>query len=295
MRKENHKKDIEYIVKEESLLLEFLLENIQGKSKNNIKTMLSRKDILVDNKSVTQFDYKLKPNQKIAINLTKKIEQDSKYPLDIMYEDNDLIVINKREGLLSISTEKEKEETAYHYVMKYLKKKEPSSRIFVIHRLDSETSGILMFAKNERIKLAFQDNWNELVTIRGYYAVVEGNVKEPTGTIKSWLKETKTLLVYSSSKVGDGLEAITHYTTLKSTNEYSLLDIKIDTGRRNQIRVHMKDIGHCVVGDKKYGAKENPIKRVALHSYLIEFQHPFTKQTIHFQLDMPKSFKKLVH
>lgn len=169
----------------------------------------------------------------------------------------------------------------------------PSNRIFAVHRLDRDTSGVLMVAKNEKIKLALQDNWSDLVSRRGYIAIVEGHLNEKSGRIQSWLKETKTLLMYSSDKAGDGQESITNYQVVKENAEYSLLDIHLETGRKNQIRVHMKDLGHNVVGDKKYGATTNPLRRLGLHAYQLEFKHPFSNEVMCFETQIPKSFTAL--
>lgn len=290
MKKNNYKGNLEFIINEPTLLLEYLLKSITNKSKNNIKSMLSRGNILVDGKETTKFDYHLKVGQVVTIKTAQIFDNESNDILDILYEDDDLIVINKPEGLLSISTEAEKTNTAYHKVMNYLKRKNYRNRIFVVHRLDSDTSGVLMFAKNEKIKFALQDNWNDLVSVRGYMAVVEGIVPEATGTIKSWLRETKTLLVYSSYTPNDGLEAITNYKKINNSKDYTLLEINIETGRKNQIRVHMKDIKHNIVGDKKYGAKSDPLKRLGLHAHVIEFKHPFTNKMMRFEADVPQNF-----
>lgn len=150
-----------------------------------------------------------------------------------------------------------------------------------------------MFAKNERIKFALQDNWNNLVTKRGYTVIVEGKMKKDTDTIKLWLKETKTFLVYSSNRKGDGQEAITHYRRIRESDKYSMLDINIDTGRKNQIRVHMKDINHSIIGDKKYGSRSNPLNRLGLHAHILEFKHPFTKEIMHFKAPVLEEFMKL--
>ncbi len=166
-------------------------------------------------------------------------------------------------------------------------------RIFTVHRLDRATSGVLMVAKNEKIKLALQDNWADLVSERVYVAVIEGQLREKSGRIQSWLKETKTLLMYSSPKVSDGLEAIINYQVLNETAEYSLLDIHLETGRKNQIRVHMKELGHNIVGDKKYGAKADSLKRLGLHAYKLEFKHPFSDKVMCFETRTPKSFTSL--
>jgi len=293
MKKPNYKSNSEFIVENDTYLLEYLLLKITNKSKNNIKSILLRGNVLVDGKSTTKHDYKLSAGQKVVVKSAQIHDQEHEEVLDIIYEDDDMIVINKPAGLLSISTNDEKDNTAYHMVMNYLKRNNPRNRIFVVHRIDRDTSGVLLIAKNEKIKFALQDNWVNLVSVRGYIAVVEGKLKEHSGTIKSWLLETKTLLVYSSKNVGDGLEAITHYQLLKESGKYSLLDVRIDTGRKNQIRVHMKDIGHNIVGDKKYGAKTDPLKRLGLHAHILEFKHPITNKIMHFEAEIPADFISL--
>ncbi|MDF2632981.1 MAG: pseudouridine synthase, RluA family [Caproiciproducens sp.] len=292
-KKISQKPDTELIVAEPSGLLDFLLLKLSNRSRNNVKSLLTRREILVDGVVVTQYDHPLLAGQKIRISRPTNQGQKQQGVLDIIYEDDDIIVINKPAGLLSISTDKEKELTAYHLLTDYVRLKNPTNRIFAVHRLDRDTSGVLMVAKNERIKLALQDNWADLVSQRAYMAVVEGQLEEKSGRIQSWLKETKTRIMYSSGKAGDGQESITNYQVIKETPEYSLLDIHLETGRKNQIRVHMKDIGHNVVGDKKYGAKTNPLKRLGLHAYKLEFKHPFSDKVMCFQTQPPKSFTAL--
>lgn len=284
----------ELVVTERSGLLDFLLLKLTHRSRNNIKSMLTHGEVLVDGRIVTQYDHILNEGQTVRIVRSVSREQKQKDGLQILYEDHDLIAVNKPAGLLSIATDNEKEMTAYRLVTDYVRKNNPKGRIFAVHRLDRDTSGVLIFAKNEKIKLALQDNWGSLVSQRGYMAIVEGQLKEKSGRIRSWLKETKTLLMYSSRKAGDGLEAITDYQVLSETPDYSLLNIQLETGRKNQIRVHMKDLGHSVVGDSKYGAKTNPLKRLGLHAYKLEFRHPLTNRVMCFETEIPKNFKALL-
>ena len=287
------KPDLEFIAAEPMGLLDFLLLRLSNKSRNYVKSLLTHGEVSVDGRPITQYDTPLQEGQRIRINQSIIREKRQTGKLDILYEDSDIIVINKPAGLLTIASDKEKESTAYHLLTDYVRQQNPANCIFVVHRLDRDTSGVLMVAKSERIKLALQDNWAELVSDRGYMAVVEGQLEEKSGRIRSWLKETKTLLVYSSTRSGDGLEAITDYKVLNETAEYSLLEIHLQTGRKNQIRVHMKDIGHSVVGDKKYGAKADPLKRLGLHAYKLEFRHPFSRRVMCFQTQTPKSFTSL--
>jgi 23S rRNA pseudouridine1911/1915/1917 synthase len=281
----------EFLVTDPSGLLDFLLLRLNNRSRNHVKSLLAHREVLVDGKTVTQYDYPLHEGQTIRIIRSTDRGRKQKEVLQILYEDHDLIVINKPAGLLSIATDLEKELTAYHLLTDYVRKSNPKGRVFIVHRLDRDTSGILIFAKNERIKLALQDQWGELVSKRGYVAIVEGKLKEKSGRIKSWLKETKTFLMYSSQRAGDGFEAITNYQVMSETNDYSLLNILLETGRKNQIRVHMKELGHPVVGDKKYGAKTNPLKRLGLHANKLEIMHPFSNQMMCFESEIPDNFK----
>ena len=208
-----------------------------------------------------------------------------KEKLEILYEDKYIIAVNKDAGMLSISTDKEKENTLYHNVFTYLKSK--NQRVFIVHRLDKDTSGIVLFAKNEKIKKELQDNWDKVK--RGYVAKVYGEVKE-SGVIKSYLKETKSLMVYSTNDKKNGKYAETHYNVISSKKDYSLLYIDIKTGRKNQIRVHLNDIGHPIVGDKKYGDKHQKEKRLYLHATYLEFIHPVSKKNIIIKSNYPNSF-----
>lgn len=214
--------------------------------------------------------------------------------LSIIYEDDEIIAINKPAGLLSIATDKETELTAYHILMDYEREKNIKNRVYIVHRLDRDTSGVLIIAKNEKMKLLLQDNWGDIVKERGYVAVVEGKLKEKSGTLKSWLKETKTHLIYSSNKPGDGLEAITNYQVLSEGENYSLISVDLETGRKNQIRVQLQDIGHSIAGDKKYSAETNPLKRLCLHANKLAFVHPTTKELMTFETPVPKEFNRLM-
>ena len=286
MKKESTK---EFVVKELDTLLNFLYKNVENKSKNNIKSLLKNKNILVNNVNQTQFDFKLNKNDIVKIQMSQ-INTRLKNNIDIIYEDDEIIVINKPHNLLSISTEKEKEFTAYKMVMTYLKSKNKNNKVFVIHRLDKATSGILMFAKDEKTKHVFQDNWNESIISRKYYAIIEGKLEKKEGKIESFLKENKSFNVYSDKS---GKLAVTNYKVIKFNKDYSLLDINIETGRKNQIRVHLQDIKHPIVGDKKYSSTNNYLKRLGLHAYKLELNHPITKKKLSFETQLPIEFRKM--
>ena len=213
--------------------------------------------------------------------------------LDIVYEDKDIIVINKPSGLLTIATEKEKEKTLFHKVYMYIKKKNKNNKIFIVHRLEKDTSGVVLFAKTEKLKMQLQKDWDNLVKERNYVAVVHGKVIEERDEIISYLKETKTLLTYSTNNPHDGKKAITRYRTVLRNDNYSLLDISLKTGRKNQIRVHMNDIGYPIVGDRKYGKKDG-FRRMYLHAYRLSLVLPNTNKLMAFEVDVPKQFIDLM-
>ena len=284
----------EYIVKEEMMLMEFLRITLTKLSKNNIKSLLSKEMVLVNNSVQTKFNYIVKPKDKITIRETKIKENNYNKDINILYEDEDIIVINKPAGLLTIATEKEKEYTLYHFVMNYVKNKDKHNKIFIIHRLDRETSGIVIFAKNQKTKNIFQNSWGKKILYRGYYAIVEGAVSKKEGTIKSYLTENNSYMVYSTNNKNDGKLAITDYKVVKENDKYSLLEVNIKTGRKNQIRVHLKENGNVIVGDKKYGSKINPINRMALHAYKLEFIDPRNNKKLSFKTEMPTLFKKII-
>lgn len=278
------------IVEYDSLLLEYLISNVTNKSKNNIKSLLKNRQILVNNKVITKHDYKIYKGNKIVINYNVDRSDNN---LDIIFEDNNIIVINKRSGLLTIANTKEKEKTAYHMVRKYLNKKKKGAKVFVIHRLDKDTSGIVMFAKNPTIQKLLQDNWERQVLCREYIAIVEGVLDEKTSTIKNYLKENSTTKVYSTNDKTSGKLAITKYKVLKENKKYSLLQVNIKTGRKNQIRVHMSELGNPIIGDKKYGSKINPINRLGLHASYLEVINPITNKVMKFKSKAPRKFDNL--
>ena len=274
-----------HIVKENEILIEFLKKMFSNLSKNSVKSLLHNEKVFVNGNMTTKYNYEL--NVGDIVEIREKVAKN----IDIIYEDKDIIVINKPSGLLTVATEKEKNKTAYHLVMEYLKKKNKNNRIFIIHRLDKDTSGIIMFAKNERAKHLYQDNWNDIVKKRCYYAVIDGKMQNKEGTIKSYLKENGNM-VYSV-KDRSGKIAITEYKVLKEIKNISLLDINLRTGRKNQIRVHMKENKTPILGDLKYGEKSKLINRLALHAYKLELINPVTKKLLTFEVNMPNEFKTL--
>ena len=242
-------------------LLDYLFSLFPEKSKTTVKSLLSHRQVAINN---------------------------------ILYEDEFLIVIDKGYGLLSMSTDRIKEKTAYHILSDYVKADDPAGRIFIIHRLDRDTSGLMMFAKSQQIQETMQRSWNDMVLDRRYVAVVEGAFDKDKGEVSSYLAENAAYEVYSTQNKDEGQYALTRYEVLKSNGKYSLVELQLATGRKNQIRVHMKDLGHSIIGDKKYGATCNPLGRLALHASRLRFVHPVTRRDMFFETPVPAKFRYIV-
>lgn len=287
-------------VKAPAPLLEFLFAHITNDSKNNIKKLLSRRQVLVNGAPITQFDFMLAKEDVVEISSVSVQIIDppkgKKTYLDIIYEDEDFLVINKPSGLLSVPSDVEKSVTAYRLMMDYVSSKDKHNRVYILHRIDKETSGVLVACKSEVVRDKLQKNWNDNVLSRGYYAIVEGILENKEGDFQSWLRKAEsTNLMYSAKKPGDGKLSITHYRVVKENKDFSLLDVHIDSGRKNQIRVHMKDLGHNVVGDATYGATTDPIQRLGLHAYELSFKNPINKKVMTFKAKMPPEFIELMN
>ncbi len=286
---------IEYTVLEKCKLLDFLLGEMTEKSRTTVKSYLRNGQVSVGMMRCTQFDYELEQGDVVTVTLGK-VKESLKHPLlRIVYEDDYLLVVNKNSGLLSIATDKETKKTAYNIVRDYLRRDDLSAKVFVVHRLDRETSGLMLFAKDEQTKLAMQRNWEEVVTERKYVAVCEGLVESDSDKIVTYLTESKALKVYATTHE-HGKVAYTDYRVLKRSRRrnLSLLELQLTTGRKNQIRAHLEYIGHPIIGDKKYGAtKQSPIYRVALHAQSISFTHPVSREELRFATSIPMSFLKL--
>jgi len=285
--------DIKIKVSKENVLIKFLLENVPGKNRDNFKTLLKDRQIYVDGEVVTWYNFPLSVGQEVEVKWEKKAPERHYPGIKILFEDQHVIVIEKSNGILSMATEKEKEKTAYSILSNHVKEENPKNLIFIVHRLDRETSGVMIFAKSEEVKNMLQETWNDTIIERTYVAVVEGKMEKDEGTIVSYLKESKALIVYSSNNPEYGQKAITHYKVVKKNDQYSLLELNLETGRKNQIRVHMQVLGHSIIGDKKYGANTNPINRLGLHALVINFTHPITKEPMRFETAVPSPFLKL--
>lgn len=286
-----------FTAKEPIELLTFLIQSMPTRSRNSVKSILARGQVTVNDHIVTTYNYELYAGQKVSILKNKvAVKESTLIGMTILFEDEHIIVVNKEAGLLSVATTTargaagNKELTAHKQLMEYVRLTDRLNRIFIVHRLDKDTSGVMMFAKSEEVKRKLQDSWRDTVKERTYMALVEGALNQPKGYISSWLRETSTHLVYSSPTKNDGQHAITHYKTIQFNERFSLMEVKLETGRKNQIRVHMEVLGHPVVGDKKYGSKTRDIGRLGLHAKVLAFIHPKTEKLMEFEVDAPESF-----
>ena len=284
-------KYLEIPVREATTLMEFLLKQM-GISRNRAKDLLSGRAVTVDRKLTTQYDTLLSPGQLVRVSRHRQSTMlVSKY-VKIVYEDKDLVVIEKSAGILSMAA------TAKQYSIKnildeYFVKRHFKCTAHVVHRLDRDTSGLMMYAKNRETALALEENWKETVYDRRYMAVLCGNMPQEGGTERSYLKDNKAFITYSSATDNGGKLAITHYRRLRCNENFTLAEMKLETGRKNQIRVHMADIGFPIAGDKKYGNAVDPLGRLCLHAYRLNFIHPVTGEDMQFETPVPKEFLKL--
>lgn len=281
----------QYVVTEESPLFEYLMETLDD-SRTKIKAILQGRGIKVNGKIVTQYNFPLKPGMKISVSRRKENNTFKSKYLKIVYEDRWIIVIEKNCGILSMA--------AGHSSLNvktvlddYLHKSRQKCSIHVVHRLDRDTSGLMIYAKDYETEQILEHNWHNIVYDRRYVAVVSGEIVEDGGTISSWLKDNKAYITYSSQTDNGGKFAVTHFNVLARTTEHTLVEFKLETGRKNQIRVHSADIGHPVCGDTKYGNGDNPLLRLCLHAYILCFYHPVTGERLEFETPIPASFNKL--
>ena len=295
----HHKKqDTVLRVQETTTLMPFLLSKMGGMSRTSVKNLLARRVVRVNGRIETHPDTALASGDEVLIVPEQGARLLTHPKLRIVYEDDYLIVVEKKEGLLTVSAHPGSSETTALSLLKdYVKKSDKRNGIYVVHRLDRETSGLLVFAKTPELQEYMRTYWRQLVTKRTYVAIVEGTMPKQEDTIRTWLSEDpKSTMVYSSPVDDGGKEAVTHYKVVKFNDQYSLLELNLETGRTNQIRVHMASVGHPVVSDRKYGSgKVPPIDRLGLHARILEFIHPATEQVVHFETPVPREFLHIFH
>ena len=281
-------KYIEIPVREESNLMDFLLKQM-GITKNRAKDLLTGRAVSVDRKLATHYDTPLHPGQVVRVSRHRQNTMLLNKYVKIVYEDKDIIVIEKSEGILSMASTP-KQYCVKNVLDEYFEKRHFKCTAHVVHRLDRETSGLMIYAKNIETAKILENNWHDMVYDRRYIAVLCGRVEKEGGTIQSWLRESKSFVTYSSPTDNGGKLAITHYHRLRCTDDFSLVEMKLETGRKNQIRVHMADLGNPVAGDQKYGNGRDPLHRLALHAYRLNFYHPITREQMQFETPIPKEF-----
>lgn len=284
------KKYIELPVREETTLMEFLLKQLSGTSRNHAKDLLRGHAVTVDRKLVSQFDHPLQPGQMVRVSRHKRSTELQNKFVKIVYEDKDLVVIEKAEGILSMAS------SPGQYCVKnvldeYFRRRHFQCTAHVVHRLDRETSGLMIYAKNMETEQILEHNWHDIVFDRRYVALLSGEMEEEGGVIHSWLKDNKAFVTYSSPTDNGGKEATTYWRRLQKGNGLTLVEVKLETGRKNQIRVHMQDIGFPVVGDMKYGNGRSPIGRLGLHAHRLFFYHPRTGERMEFETSIPAAFR----
>ncbi|MBR4516005.1 MAG: RluA family pseudouridine synthase [Bacteroidaceae bacterium] len=286
------RKYITLSVREPMPLMEFLMKEMSGISRNRVKDLLAGHAIMVDRQLVTRYDFPLEVGQTVLVSRHKRsTELRNKY-VKIIYEDKDIIVIEKSEGILSMAS------APGQYCVKtildeYFRGRHFPCTAHVVHRLDRDTSGLMIYAKSPEARKILEENWHNIVFDRRYVAVLCGEMKQEGGTVHSWLKDNKAYVTYSSPVDNGGKEAITHYRRIATNRHYTLAEMRLETGRKNQIRVHMKDLGYPVAGDDKYGYGPCPLHRLALHAFRLYFYHPKTGELMKFETPYPTAFAKL--
>lgn len=290
-----------YPVSEPSELMKFLMESIAGISRTKAKELLSQRMVYVDKEIVSQYNYPLRKGQLVQVAKNRHKHAFHSKWVRIVYEDAFIIVVDKKDGILTNVVPGKRQENVKGILDEYVKRTNRSFSVCTVHRLDRGTSGLLVFAKRRDIQKTFTDNWQDIVVDRRYVAVVQGEMEKDSGTVSSWLSENRMFVTYSSVFDNGGKYAVTNYRTLKRKNGYSLVELKLDTGRKNQIRVHMQDLHHPIVGDFKYGSVEaeygdraNPVGRICLHAFRLAFRHPVTGELMKFETLYPPAFSTLL-
>ena len=281
-----------YIIDEPTQILTFLMSKLAPRSRSEIKSYLTHGNVMHNGQATTQFDELLQHGDEVVVNFTRPFATLKNRMAQLIWEDDYLVVIEKKSGLLTVPTGPgRREKTAQQIVDDYVYNEDGHSHAYVCHRLDQFTSGILIFAKNAEVQQTLRNDWSTYVVERMYMAICEGQPSEPEGEVRSYLVENSAMKVYSTNDATKGKLSITRYKMVKYNGAYSMMDIQILTGRKNQIRVHMSDLGCPIAGDRKYGAQSNPCGRLMLHNYALQFIHPVTKQNLRFELPLPANFK----
>lgn len=278
----------------EARLLDYLLAAMPDRKRTTVKDYLRHNQVMVGGAVTRQWDHPLKPGDIVRVNTSREFQTFRHPRLRIVYEDEHIIVVNKGYGLLSMGTDRKQEGTAYWLLRDYVKRIDPRNKIFIVHRLDQQTSGLMVFARTPEAKEALQHNWNNMVLERTYVAVTEGAPDPAEGEVRGYLAENSAHEVYVTTDPAKGKLAVTRYRTLRARGKYAMLELSLDTGRKNQIRVHMQQLGTPISGDRRYGGSPSPIHRLALHARTLRFVHPITRRDMNFSSDLPPGFSRLL-
>ena len=270
-------------------ILDALEMLVPGAARRTLRQMLSQRRIRVNGEVCVNARHSVAPGYILEIG-APDVSIKLPYGLEVLYEDDDIIAILKPVGLLSVATDDERERTAYAYLRAWLKERNPGGRLFIVHRLDKFASGVLLFAKSERVQALMKGIFQRRDILRKYWAIVEGTVGKNQGTIQSYLAENRMMRMYSTDDDTCGKLAVTHFRTLRRTRGFSSLEVTLETGRKNQIRVHLSEMGHPIVGDQAYGCTKDPLKRLGLHAFHLSFRHPITGKQMQFQTGPPPEF-----
>lgn len=283
----------QFVVKDDDTLLNWMINNLEG-SKSKIKATLSGHGVRVNGKNISQFDYKLTPGMKIAISKSKSNGSFKNRYIKIVYEDKDIVVLEKNIGVLSMAAG-HSSLNVKTILDEYFRQNKQHCTAHVVHRLDRDTSGLMIYAKDTRTEQLLEEDWHHTVYDRRYVAVLSGEVPEDDGTIENWLKDNNAYITFSSPVDNGGKYAVTHYHVLRRSATHTLVEFRLETGRKNQIRVHSADMGCPVCGDVKYGNGDNPINRLCLHAYMLCFIHPITHKRMEFETQIPSQFLHIMN
>lgn len=282
-----------FTVMEDTTLLPFLIQSLSNLSRTEVKSMLKYKHVAIRGAAVTQFDTPLMRGDTVEVNFGRSFYQFNNPQVRILYEDKYMLVIEKASGLLSVANDNVREKNAFNIMRDYVRHSNAEAELYVCHRLDQYTSGILLFSKDQDMMLELRSNWDFYVKERRYVCVTEKVPPRVEDTIESLLTQNDHMQVFSTDDEERGRLAVTHYRVLQSRGRYALVDVEIFTGKKNQIRVHMSEMGCPIAGDIKYGAETNPARRLMLHNYRLSFIHPVTGELMRFSLPTPSVFRKL--
>lgn len=283
----------EFTVESPALLLPFLEQVLVGMSRTSVKSFLTHRSVHINNTISTKHNAPLAVGDRVTITRGRSAAAFSHPMMQLIFEDDHIVVVDKRCGLLSMGTDREREKTAYYILSQHVKKSDPANLIFIVHRLDRETSGLMVFAKSEAVQEILQRNWSSMAIERRYMAVIEGHLSKDEGTISARLTQNKGYKMFVSNR-NEGEMATTKYRVVRKNSTHTLVECELLTGKKNQIRAHFEYVGNPISGDKKYGSQTSPAGRVCLHAHMLHIQHPVTGETMEFNSRVPSSFESIL-